>query len=227
MVRSIYPVVAFAVLLVASLAHAQTAPTLSAEQCQADERIWSAEQRQRSDYEKLTFKQLEQRGIEMTKCVSVPPTKIKTPKDLANMYSMVALSTAYNSLAVDRLMRYLQRHNEGGQFVEFDAAARHSDPLQNFPIDRTPTSQKCQAMGNENLEPKLLTYAELHWRSTQMTQCVDSNQTPMDISTVSQNLLYSSQANMCEAETQKRMRHYLVVRHEDTQFLAEDAAGMR
>jgi hypothetical protein len=108
-----------AVILLPGVANPAQEHAPTAEQCNADERLWAS---QLSGVGSLPYKEIEARENEMTNCANTMDTS--TEMGYLNASSYKSLGSNYRAQMGNRLQTFLIRHNLIDQFLAEDAEGK-------------------------------------------------------------------------------------------------------
>jgi hypothetical protein len=194
----------------------------TAEQCNADARMWMAQRAE--DDNKLSYKEILARQQEMTDCRN--NVKVKDESGFRAVMPYLTTASIYEMDAIFRMSRYIWRHDAQSQIISEDVPIWENI---HRPAKRAPTQKQCQAdvslwvQQNETRGPDGFSAHELYARKNEMADCM--NQTRVsDPSTVA---TYVSVSLVYMAAAEERLRAYLLRHNESDQFMSEDAAGVR
>jgi S1-C subfamily serine protease len=195
----------------------------TAEQCEADARVWSS--RPASLVEQLPYTELQTRALEMGDCY-VPGAQ--DDRSLRNNLLDLAASGFYEWEMIDRMARYISRHDPQSQYI-----SEHVPVLSvTEPPEPAPKQKQCQA-DVRAWSPQIkagmadgISANELATRTLEMDACV-SQVHGSDDPAVATATAYSSTHLAYVAITMEQLHAYLLRHNEWSQFMSEDAAGMR
>ncbi|HEV2523339.1 MAG TPA: trypsin-like peptidase domain-containing protein [Candidatus Acidoferrales bacterium] len=196
----------------------------TAEQCEADARIWGS----RPDWfvKQLPYTELQTRALEMGDC-HIPGAQ-NEPTVRKNL-AYLATSNLYESAMLFRMALYISRHDKWDQYMP--ERVPFLSITQN-PPEHAPTLKQCNAdellwtQQNQAGMSDRLSSNELWARSVEMVKCA-AEVTGRDFLAVATFGGYLSTELLYTATMVEQLHAYLLRHNEWSQFVSEDAAGVR
>lgn len=196
----------------------------TAEQCEADARVWGS----RPDWfvKQLPYTELQTRALEMGDChVSGAQDESTIRKNLAYL----ATSKFYEEAMVFRMALYISRHDVRSQYMSehvpflslTEKPSEHVPALKQCNADALLWTQQNQAGMSDKLSAN-----ELWARKTEMVNCMEEAH-GRDFPALVTRGAYLSTVFLYDAIMLEQLHASLLRHNEWSQFVSEDAAGVR
>jgi hypothetical protein len=193
----------------------------TAEQCAVDELAWRLKYTA-ADQIKLPYIDVMAFDQEIAGCIVMGARDESTAR--TNL-RYVALQNLLETVAMGRLIAYIAGHNGSNPWPEdvpfFGTPEKNAPPQKQCEADARAWSQQSQAGMFDRSSSN-----DIQVRMTEMLDCTHGI-VGTDFSAVATDLDYFSMALVFHAMAAERLRAYLLRRNESSQFMSEDAAGIR
>jgi len=197
----------------------------TAEQCEADARVWMSHHAVPATVNVLRYTELQTRVQEMADCYVVgAQDELSVRKNVRYIY----MEYVYEWDEIVRMAHYIARHDAWSQYMPEHV------PLLSIteePPEQAPAPKQCKAderVWNQQIQAGMfdkLSVNELYVRPQEMANC--ANRLGADFLAAATFNGYFSTAVVYNAIAVERLRAYLLRHNETSQFLSEDAAGVR
>ena len=212
-----------------------------AEHAATEDQCWADVQAAQEihDVNKISYAQTGARALEMDGCSNRANAQYRSSGDMVSLGGAFAYESAvafYRALEAERLRSYITRHNEWTQFLTEDAVAfAPITDAERAPVELAATPKQCWADSQAWLQKsetiQKLSYAGLVKRLAELGDCAAAashdtqridNRPPL-----LRAYVYELMKSLYGEEIAWRLSVYIVKVQQGTQFLSEDAAGVR